>query len=185
MHSPSARALHDLEHYCIILVHTLKHLLPVKRVTYKQFPYLVLVPFSSLLLMSVGGRSSSLELSDCKSRCTYTLWLLHLVWCRIPMTPMTITLRHVCTTVPYRTTKSAEISVHAHSGRDYSIPSKIYMYVNVNYDTWHTLYNIDILVCSGTYYIYPYREKGSWRGRIRTFKWLLHPYSAHALKPSK
>ena len=30
MHSPSARALHHLERYCIILVHTLNHLMPGK-----------------------------------------------------------------------------------------------------------------------------------------------------------
>ena len=30
MHSPSARALRALDRYCIILVHTLKHLLPAK-----------------------------------------------------------------------------------------------------------------------------------------------------------
>ena len=30
MHSPSARALHHLKRYCIILVHTLNHLMPGK-----------------------------------------------------------------------------------------------------------------------------------------------------------
>ena len=35
MHSPSARALHHPERYCIILVHTLKHLLPDKCVILK------------------------------------------------------------------------------------------------------------------------------------------------------
>ena len=30
MHSPLARALRNLERYCVILVHTLKHLKPAK-----------------------------------------------------------------------------------------------------------------------------------------------------------
>ena len=39
MHSPSARALHNLERYCIILVHTLKHLKPAMwaiTITYRK-----------------------------------------------------------------------------------------------------------------------------------------------------
>ena len=54
MHSPSARALHHLERYCIILVHTLKHLIPVKfviNITYFAFNFSDWVRYGCLSAM--------------------------------------------------------------------------------------------------------------------------------------
>ena len=44
MHSPSARALHHHERYCIILVHTLNHLMPGKCVI--NITYTLLITLS-------------------------------------------------------------------------------------------------------------------------------------------
>ena len=64
MHSPSARALRHLDRYYIILVRTLKHLIPAKcaiNITYKLYIYIYIVTARPLSPQE-GPRSRSPQL---------------------------------------------------------------------------------------------------------------------------
>ena len=71
MHLPSAGALRALDRYCIILVHTLKHLLPAKcviNITYTLISDIVtcfsklLTAYNQTLHSSDEGRTKSSQL---------------------------------------------------------------------------------------------------------------------------